>query len=154
MGDDVLYAGSMDGSVLALNPDSGSRKWAWSPSTTQSSGFGACVGGGGSLASGMSYETPSVWEGTVYVASYSGKVYAIDAASGVEKWSYDAENAIAGGVAIGNDTIFFGSSNGKLFALNAGDGSLKWEFSSLRHIWTTPVVADGIVYFGSLDHNI
>ncbi|MBM3157581.1 MAG: hypothetical protein FJ004_09915 [Chloroflexi bacterium] len=152
--DDVLYAGSSDGRVLALNPDSGSRKWEWSPSVTQSAGFGACLGGGSGLVSGMSYETPTVWEGTVYIAAYTGRVYAIDAASGVEKWSYDAESAIAGGVAIGNDMVFVGSSNGKLSALDAQGGSLKWTFASHNRIWTTPVVADGTVYFGSLDHYI
>src|SRR4030042_4568533 len=156
--DDVLYAGSKDGSVLALNPDSGSRKWEWSPGVSQSAGLGAvaCAGGvsGGGFAGGMSYGSPSISDGMVYVASYSGKVYAIDAESGIEKWSYDAKSAIAGGVAIGNGTVFVGSSGGKLTALDFQDGSLKWESPAQNHIWTTPVVADGIVYFGSLDHYI
>src|SRR4030042_4711993 len=59
--DDVLYAGSSDGRVLALNPESGSRKWEWSPEGGQSAGLGSCAcagGAGGGLTGGMCYGSP------------------------------------------------------------------------------------------------
>src|SRR4030042_2188905 len=83
----VLYAGCADGRVLALNPDSGSKKWEWSPGGGQTAGLGSCAcaggAGGGSLAGGMSYGSPSISNGIVFIAAYSGKVYAIDAESGI-----------------------------------------------------------------------
>lgn len=150
----TLYVCTMDGRVVALNSDSGSRKWDWEPTAGQSgqtASFFSCAGG--QLVGGLSYSAPAIAAGLVYVAFHSGKVYAIDAASGVQKWTYDLRSTIAGGVAVGNDSVFVGSSNGKLSALDAGDGSLKWEFSTENEVWDTPAVVNGVVYFGSLDHS-
>jgi outer membrane protein assembly factor BamB len=152
----TLYVSTMDGRVLALNPDSGSRKWDWRPTEGQSgqtASFLSC-GAGSAIVGGKFYGAPAVANGEVYVAFYTGKVYSIDAASGVQGWNYDLESTVSGGVAVSNDTVFVGSSNGKLSALDAGNESLKWEFSSENGIWATPVVVDGVVYFGSLDHSL
>jgi outer membrane protein assembly factor BamB len=151
----TLYVSDIGGRVLALNADSGSRRWDWQPTEGQSgqtaSSF-TCAGS--TIVGGKFYGAPAIANGLVYVAFHTGKVYAIDAASGVQQWDYDLKSTVSGGVAVGNDTVFVGSSNGKLSALDAGNGSLKWEFSSESGIWATPLVADGVVYFGSLDHNL
>ena len=149
----TLYVCTMDGRVLALDPDSGSRKWDWQPAETQTSSFLSCGGAAGSgLAGGKFYGSPVISDGMVYITSYSGKVYTIDSGSGVEL--YDTGSPIVGSVAVGNNTVFVGSSNGKLSALDAGNGSLKWEFSSEDGVWATPQVIDDTVYFGSLDHSL
>jgi outer membrane protein assembly factor BamB len=152
--DGTLYVGTMDGRVVALNPDSGSRRWDWQPTGNQGgqsvSSF-SCAGS--TLKGGLFYGSPAVANGLVYVVFHTGMVYAIDAASGVQKWDYDLRSTISGGVAVGNDTVFVGSSDGKLSALDAGNGSLKWVFSTENEVWATPAVVDGVVYFGSLDHS-
>ena len=150
----VLYVGTMDGRVLALNPDSGSRKWDWQPTggSGQSSLF-ACAGGS-TLVGGFLYGAPAVASGKVFVAYHTGKVYTIDATSGVQQWEYDLKSNVSGGVAAGNNTVFVGSSNGKLSALDVVNGALKWQFSTENEIWATPVIVDGVVYIGSLDHSL
>lgn len=152
---DTLYVSTMDGRAVALNLDNGSRKWDWEPSAGQSgqtaSSF-TCAGS--SIVGGKVYGAPAVANGLVYVAFHTGKVYAIDAASGVQEWDYDLKSTVSGGVAVGNNTVFVGSSDGKLSALDAGNGSLKWGFSSENEVWATPVVVDEVVYFGSLDHSL
>jgi len=150
---DVLYVGTMDGRVVSLNPDSGSRKWDWQPTegSGQASSF-SCAGS--TLVGGFLYGAPAVANGRVFVAFHTGKVYAIDAVSGVQQWAYDLKSKVSGGVAVGNETVFVGSSNGKLSALDAANGSLKWQFSTENEIWATPVIVDGVVYFGSLDHSL
>ena len=153
---DTLYVSTMDGRAVALNPDNGSRKWDWEPSAGQSgqtASFLTC-GAGSQIVGGKFYGAPAIANGLVYVALHTGKVYAIDAASGVQQWYYDLKSTVSGGVAVGNNTVFIGSSNGKLSALDAGNGFLKWEFSSENEVWATPVVVDGVVYFGSLDHSL
>jgi len=153
---DTLYVCTMDGRVLALNPDSGSWKWDWQPTEKQggqAASFLSC-GAGGSLVGGLLYGAPAIANGLVYVGFHTGKVYAVDAARGVQEWDYDIRSAIAGGLVVGNNTVFVGSSNGKLSALDAGNGSLKWEFSSENEVWATPQVIDDTVYFGSLDHSL
>ena len=155
---DTLYACTMDGRVVALDPNSGMWKWDWQPAAgqtgEQTAASFSCASTASSFVGGFFYGAPAVSDGLLYVAYRNGKVYAVDAASGVQEWSYDLRSAVAGGLAVNNDTVFVGSSNGKLSALDAGNGSLKWEFSSENEVWATPQVIDDTVYFGSLDHSI
>jgi eukaryotic-like serine/threonine-protein kinase len=150
----VLYVCTMDGRVVALNPDSGSRKWDWEPTEKQGQSASSFSCAGSSLVGGLFYSAPTVVDGIVYVAFHSGKVYALNAESGAQVWTYDLRSSISGGVAVGNGTMFVGSANGKLSAIDAVNGALKWEFSSKNEVWSTPVVVDGVVYFGSLDHSL
>lgn len=151
----VLYASTMDGRVVALNPDSGSRRWDWEPSAGQSgqtaSSF-TCAGS--SLVGGLFYSAPAFADDMVFVAFHSGTVYAINADNGNQLWVYDLRSSVSGGPAAGNGTVFVGAANGKLTALDAGNGTFEWEFSTKNEIWATPAVVDGVVYFGSLDHNL
>ena len=149
--------GTMDGRVLALNPESGARKWELKPAPkeeAQVTGFLSCGGAGGSLKAGMFYGSPVVEGSSVYIGAYDGTVYGIDAVNREQIWDYDVGSAIAGGVAVAEGTVFVGSTKGKLIALDAGNGTLKWEFQTENEVWSTPVVADGIVYFGSIDDNL
>ncbi len=70
---DTLFVGTMDGRVLALNPDSGSRIWQWKPEAEDAGGF-LHGSGGGQFSAGMSYGIPVVADGMVYVRAYNGKV--------------------------------------------------------------------------------
>lgn len=154
---DTLYVGTLDGRVLALNPDSGSRKWEWSQGGGQASNFLGCnCAGGGGLSGGMFYDAPIIDGGIVYIASYNGEVYALDATTGVEQWNYKIGSPIAGGAVIANNTLFVGSSSGILYALDLANDTPeeRFTFKTENKIWSTPVVQDGTVYFGSLDHNL
>jgi len=152
---DVLYVGTMDGRVVSLNLDSGSRKWDWQPTSGQSGQtVSSFTCGGSSLTGGSLYGSPAVANGRVYVVFHTGTIYAIDAATGTQEWDYNLRSNVSGGAAVGNNTVFVGSTSGKLSALDAGDGSLKWEFSTENEIWATPVIVNGVVYFGSLDHSL
>jgi len=166
----TLFVATMDGKLLALTPFHGTTKWEWQPQTGNTtgiselgnlsvgnitSGFLSCrEAGTGQFRAGYVYGAPAVADGIVYIGYYSGTIYAIRAATGVEVWEHDIKSNIAGGLAVADDTVFVGSSNGNLSALDAGNGSLKWEFSAQNEVWTTPAVVDGVVYFGSLDHRL
>jgi len=155
--EDTIYVGTLDGRILALNPDSGSRKWEWTPASGQSSNFLGCgCTGGGQLAGGLFYDSPVIAYDSVYIGTYSGKIYAINTENGVEKWEYNVGSAIVGGVTVANNTLFVGSSNGQLHVLNLANDTAgeRFTFKTENKIWSTPVVQNGIVYFGSLDHNL
>ncbi len=154
---DALFAGTMDGRVLALNPDSGSRLWEWKPKKDDKAGGFLACGGGGQFRAGMFYGPPVVANGVVYMGAYDGKVYAIDTASGFEEWNYDAGSSIVGGVAVADGTLFVGTSGGELHAIDINTGQSKQGFLPFQtgdKIWSTPVVRDGTVYFGSLDQKL
>jgi outer membrane protein assembly factor BamB len=91
-------------------------------------------------------------DGTIYVGSYDGKLYAINP-KGSLKWSYNTGSYISSSPAIGADgTIYVGSSDNKLYAVNP-DGSLKWSYVMEDSIFYSPAIgADGTIYVGSY-HN-
>lgn len=93
-------------------------------------------------------------DGTVYVGSTDGKLYAINP-NGTAQWSFTTGGDVWSSVAIGRDgTLYFGSGDGHIYALHP-DGSLKWAFPMQAGTFSTPAVGvDGTVYVGSLDKNL
>jgi outer membrane protein assembly factor BamB len=92
---DVLYIGTREGKVFRLDlysdpkPHVGNPQWY--PERGEP-GLGGNAGGGflscaPALAEGI-YSTPAVADGTVYIGTYGGEVYAIDAYTMREKWQY------------------------------------------------------------------
>ncbi|HYA77790.1 MAG TPA: PQQ-binding-like beta-propeller repeat protein, partial [Verrucomicrobiae bacterium] len=71
----VVYVGSEDGSVYALNAANGEYIWKF---TT-----------GGSVDS-----CPAVVNGVVYIGSWDGSVYALDATNGAQLWNFTTGSAI------------------------------------------------------------
>jgi|GEM_PF-1578532 FOG: WD40-like repeat len=116
-----------------------------------------------------SYETGDMLEsspaigtdGTIYVGSNDGRLYALDAHASSEadrvKWSYETGGRIVSAPAIGADGIIYaGSYDGTLYALNpnaAGDADrVKWRFDTGDWIASSPAIgADGTIYVGSYD---
>ncbi|WP_406146765.1 PQQ-binding-like beta-propeller repeat protein [Streptomyces sp. NBC_01012] len=95
---------------------------------------------------------PAVTGGGVYLADYLGTVYALDAATGKDRWRIATEArhsmepvlVTAGNVHVG--------SGSALYTLDAVTGTPKWRFAAGGEVVGAPVVADGRVHFGSADH--
>ena len=102
---------------------------------------------GGSILSSPSLDT----DGTVYVGSTDGKLYAI-LAYGNTKWIYSTGDKIVSSPAIGRDgTIYVGSQDGNLYAIDL-TGSLKWSYTAGGIASSPAMAADGTIYVGSLDN--
>ena len=89
-------------------------------------------------------------DGTVYVGSEDGQLYAVDPENGNELWRFSAGDAILSSPAIGaDDTIYFGTQT-SFFAVKS-NGTLKWSFDVGEAVFSSPAVSkDGrMVYFGS-----
>lgn len=104
------------------------------------------------------YSTPAIGaDGTLYVGSYDGKLYALNSKTGKQKWAFETGWAIASSPAIGADgTIYIGSGDGKLYALdpNAADDDEreKWSFATGDRIYSSPAIGqDGTIYISSYD---
>jgi alcohol dehydrogenase (cytochrome c) len=79
-----------------------------------------------------------VWNGIVYAGSYSGRFYAFDAATGVQRWSFQAKGPISGSATVVGDIVYFATLKQQTYALNARTGKLVWSFHDGAY---TPVVA-------------
>lgn len=152
--DNTLYIASMGGNLVALNAQNRERVFADHPfrATTPSS-FG-CGGGQQPVAI---YGTPAVGSDLVYLAGHDGKVYAINAKTGADRWIYPRQGVgapIVGGILIAGDRLYFGDSAGKAYALDAATGDLVWTYEAGGAIWSNPAVDKDTVYFGSFDKKL
>ena len=98
------------------------------------------------------YSSPAIVNGTVFVGSWDGKVYALDALTGEEVWGFDTGTAISSSPAVHHGVVFFGAGDGMIYALDGRAGYEEWRYETGASISSSPAVADGIVYIGSDDH--
>ncbi len=86
--------------------------------------------------------TPLVIDGVMYATSNFGRVYALDAASGRELWTYDPHidgqwarhaccDAVNRGLAAFDGRLYVGALDGWLHALDARTGQLVWKVDTL-----------------------
>jgi polyvinyl alcohol dehydrogenase (cytochrome) len=128
---DAASAGLTASSVPALKP-----KWAFN--------LGAVT---------IARSQPTIVGGHVYIATVTGAVFSLDAATGCTHWGFKA-NQVRSGIAIGeaNGTpaVFFPDAGGTVYALNAATGALIWQVRPVDHMATmataTPRVYNGVVY--------
>jgi polyvinyl alcohol dehydrogenase (cytochrome) len=100
------------------------------------------------------YAQPTVWGGRVFVGSAVGRVYALDARTGCQRWVFDAGFGVRTAISIGEDargaTAYFGDQRGEAYALDAETGKLLWKRRVEDHqgamITGTPTLADGVLY--------
>lgn len=99
------------------------------------------------------HSSPSIFNGTVYVADHSGMLYAFDADSGKVKWQYDLGYYTDTSPSIDEVTgsVYIGTYGGHVFALDASDGSLKWTSGFLGPIYSTLAVSGNDLYGATQD---
>ena len=100
------------------------------------------------------YAQPTVFGGWMFVGSAGGKVYALDAKTGCQRWMFDAVFGVRTAITIGEDargtTAYFGDQRGYAYALDADTGKLLWKRRVEEHqaamITGAPALADGVLY--------
>ncbi len=156
IGAGVLYVGSTDGNLYAVDIQSGTQKWKFAAGVRITS-------------------SPAVAGGLVYFESYSGSFIALDAAHGQVKWKFKTDGErrftaknIHGGMpiaeadpdpfdvylsspVIADGTVYFGSGDGNVYALDAASGTLKWRHATGDVVHASPALANGVVFVGSWD---
>jgi outer membrane protein assembly factor BamB len=154
--DNVIYFGSDDGNIYAVEAASGRQIWK-------------------RATRGPVPATPAIADNTLYVGSYDGKFYALDAQTGTVKWKFATEgerrfeakglhgmqprnqtiadpyDVFLSSPVVANNAVYFGSGDGNLYALDARTGELKWKFKTGDVVHASPALADGVLFFGSWD---
>ncbi len=93
---------------------------------------------------------PAIGEdGTVFIGTASGQVYALDGVTGEQKWLSQADGGIAAPVLGANGSVYVGTSAGTLFAFDSASGQKRWS-QALGTALTVPALGpDGSLYCGS-----
>lgn len=109
--------------------------------------------------------TPIFRDGILYTTGTWSVIYAIDARTGKQLWSYDPKvprgwgrkgccDVVNRGVAVWGDRVISGTFDGRLVALNAKNGKLLWETNTIDRnkpatITGAPRVVNGKVIIGN-----
>jgi len=97
----------------------------------------------------------AVANGVVYVGSEDSKIYALNASTGAQLWSFTTTGlGVDSSPAVANGVVYVGSFDAKIHALNASTGAELWSFTTGFVSFSSPAVANGVVYVGSLDGKI
>jgi outer membrane protein assembly factor BamB len=154
--DGVVFIGSTDGTLYAVNQETGQQKWKFK--TTRQI---VC--------------SPAVANGIVYFGGFDSVFYALAAETGEVKWRFIAEyerrfeakglhgypsraqtipdsyDLFTSSPAVFNGRVYFGSGDGNVYAFDAQTGNLLWKFATGDIVHASPAVANGTVYIGSWD---
>jgi quinohemoprotein ethanol dehydrogenase len=113
--------------------------------------------------------TPVVVDGILYTSGNWGRVYALDAATGREIWTYDPKvdgqygrhapsDVVNRGVAVIDGRVYVGALDGFLHALDARTGALVWKVDTLPErtptsfpyfITGAPLIAGDLIVIGN-----
>ena len=95
--------------------------------------------------------TPVIQDSVVYFGGRDGRIYAVDAATGTEKWNRRLDTQSTSAPAIAGGTVYVGGWE-ELYALTTDTGQVQWIFRPAGGAddgyYSDPVVYGGMVYFG------
>ncbi len=151
---DILAVPYSSGELIAYLPANGRRLWSDTLTTlgryTPLSVINDIAG------------RPSIIDGTVYAASHSGVLAAIDARSGARQWATTIGSRQ--GPVIGGTFLFIVSTNSRVVCFNRIDGKVVWirdlpEFKNAREkkdriVWTGPIIVSNRLIVVSSEGNV
>src|SRR6516164_9790484 len=172
----MVYIGSDDNNVYALNASTGRLRWKY---TTICCGvYSSPAVANGVVYIGSAYDgtyalnartgallwqysiaaesSPAVASGVVYVSSEDSCVYALNAGTGTLFWRNCTGIWLASSPAVANGVVYVSLLTGNVYALSASTGSRLWQYSTVapNYMYSSPAVANGVVYVGSGDYNV
>jgi uncharacterized repeat protein (TIGR01451 family) len=135
----VVYIGSDDGNLYALNASTGQKLWSFSTGSGQ-----------------RILDAPAVANGMVYIGSYDGILYALNANTGKQLWSFvTGTNPVVGAPTVVNGVVYVsGGIPETLYALNGSTGKMLWSDGNSIGGWNSAAMANGVVFIGSFDNNL
>ncbi len=135
----MVYVGSHDGALYALDAATGSEIWRFET--------GSRV-----------YTSPALSGGRVIFGSDDGTLHALDARDGTEAWRFETGRPLYASPAVAGGVVYFaGEAGGDLFALDAASGAELWRFQTGRegdNRSSSPVIAGDVLVVGSDDHRV
>jgi serine/threonine protein kinase len=169
--DGVLYIGSYDHNMYALEAENGKFIWKYAAnggivskpaihdnklyfgSTDQSIHAISCRGGKKvwvQPTEGAIYSSPTIAEGHLFIGSDDEHLHVLNILAGREAWSVNLGSRVRSSPLVAADTVFVGSENGEIQAYDFS-GNIRWRTSAKRSVTASPHFNDGVIYITALD---
>ncbi|HEY7330608.1 MAG TPA: PQQ-binding-like beta-propeller repeat protein [Gemmataceae bacterium] len=129
----VVYIGSYDEYLYALDLASGKEKWKYKAGPIKAS--------------------PAVRGGKVYVGNADGVFQCVDAAKGEKSWTFETDGEITSGANFAGDLVLFGSHDETLYCLTK-DGNEKWRFKTQGPVYGSAAVVGGKTFVAGCDSKL
>jgi outer membrane protein assembly factor BamB len=167
--DGVLYVGSLDGQISAVEYATGAERWRFDTGGHPEA-HPTVAGGLVFVGDNNPYQTdgtlfvldaddgteqwrlpdaqtsaPLVVDGTLYTGTSDGIFHAFDAANGTERWRVETA-PLSRGATLANGLLYFGSKDGTIYARDVVDGTERWRYQTDGGQLGTVVVVDGMAY--------
>ncbi len=121
----VVYFGSRNDNLYALNAGSGTEVWHHK-------------------VSGAIFASPQVDNGVVYIGTSSGmidgnSIMALNAGDGSLRWQHTITNYAGANIVVNNNVLYVGASDSMVYALKIKDGSQIWSFKDAAPFTNAPL---------------
>jgi outer membrane protein assembly factor BamB len=174
--DKLVYVGTWDHKVYALNLKNGRVRWSYDTgdeidsSAAYADGIvyigtneghvyalnawtGALLWRASSFSSfgrrEYFYATPTVAYGRVYIGNTDGTLYAFGAKTGHLLWAQHAGTYVYSAAAVWQHRVYVGTYDGRFRAFDAATGDPVWTWEAPGKIHGAPTVMAGLVYFAT-----
>lgn len=151
----VLYIGSEDGLLYAINSLTGNIEWTFE-------------------TNGPINSTPAIFKNKIMFLSYDGKFYTLNKSNGKLLWSFetggesrhlikdyftgefspDFWDFYLSSPTVKNGVVYFGSSDSTVYALDINNGEIVWRSQLEYRIHTSPAIYDSLLFVGDWGSNI
>ncbi len=126
----LLYCASYNNYLYALNQE-GREIWKFNCNSSVPGGIGG-------------------ENGIIYAGTMDGYLHAVDAFTGMKKWSFLTDGMVVGGAEVSGKDVYVVSMDQKLYCLTE-QGEKKWDFLTGGPISARPLIVGDKIYFGSAD---
>lgn len=138
--DGVVYVGSRDAHLYAVDAAKGTLKWIVDYEDENMT---------------WAISSPAVRGQVVYMGTADGQfVHALRAADGQELWRFKMPSRVWSSPVVAGSELYVTNQSGGLYAVEVASGKESWDFQTKASVQSSPAVADGVVFFGSNDGGV
>jgi outer membrane protein assembly factor BamB/tRNA A-37 threonylcarbamoyl transferase component Bud32 len=169
--DGVLYIGSYDHNLYALEADNGEFIWKYAANggivskpaihdgkvyfgSTDQYVHAISVRGGKKVwvqsTDGAIYSSPTIAEGHLFIGSDDEHLHVLNILAGREAWSVNLGSRVRSSPIVAADSVFVGSENGEIQCYDFS-GNIRWRTAAKRAVTASPHFYDNVIYTTSLD---
>lgn len=131
---EVVYLGTIDGNLLALNLKDGKQLWKYATKAVQLKASAA------------------VKDGIVVIGDGEGIIHAVDAKTGEKKWTVTTNGEIISSANISADNkVLIGSNDEHLYCLDLKTGKEYWKYKIEGPINGSPGIVEGLTFVAGCD---